>query len=74
MKDLKEMSYVLGIGIHRVRTNGILGLSQRIYKQSILKKYSMHARNHIFALITKSDKLGSDQGFKVPETNMRLIG
>ena len=29
MKDLGEASFVLGIEIHRDRTNGVLGLSQK---------------------------------------------
>jgi hypothetical protein len=31
MKDLGEASFVLGINIHRDRTKGVLGLSQKLY-------------------------------------------
>src|SRR6185436_15584113 len=41
MKDLGEASFVLGIEIHRDRTKGVLGLSQKAYLEKVLKKYSM---------------------------------
>jgi hypothetical protein len=37
MKDLGDASYVLGIEIHRDRTEGVLGLSQKAYIQKVLK-------------------------------------
>jgi hypothetical protein len=43
MKDLGEASFVLGIEIHRERSNGVLGLSQKAYLENVLKKYGMHA-------------------------------
>ena len=42
MKDLGEPSFVLGIEIHRDRSKGVLGLSQKAYIERILKKFSMH--------------------------------
>ncbi|KAL0349129.1 UNVERIFIED_CONTAM: Copia protein [Sesamum angustifolium] len=41
MKDLGKVSYVLGIEIHRDRSRGILGLSQKNYIEKVLKRYSM---------------------------------
>ena len=41
MKDIGEVSFVLGIEIHRDREKGVLGLSQKAYLEKILKKYSM---------------------------------
>ncbi|KAK2975463.1 hypothetical protein RJ640_003616 [Escallonia rubra] len=38
MKDLGEASYVIGIEIHRDRSRGILGLSQRAYIEKVLKR------------------------------------
>jgi len=35
MKDLGEASYVLGIEIHRDRTKGVLGLSQKAYIEKV---------------------------------------
>ena len=37
MKDLGEASFVLGIEIHRDRTKGVLGLSQKTYIEKILR-------------------------------------
>jgi Reverse transcriptase (RNA-dependent DNA polymerase) len=37
MKDFGETSYVLGLKIHRDRSQGILGLSQQAYIDKILK-------------------------------------
>ena len=42
MKDLGEASFVLGIDIHRDRSKGVLGLSQKTYIEKILKKFNMH--------------------------------
>jgi Reverse transcriptase (RNA-dependent DNA polymerase) len=41
MKDLGEVSYVIGIEIHRDRSYGILGLSYKIYIKKVLKHYNM---------------------------------
>ena len=38
MKDLSEASFILGIEIHRDRSKGILGLSQKAYIENILKE------------------------------------
>ena len=41
MKDLSEVSYVLGIKVYRDRPNRTLGLSQQMYIESVLKRFSM---------------------------------
>jgi hypothetical protein len=41
MKDLGEASFILGIEIHRDRSKGVLGLSQKAYIENVLKKFSM---------------------------------
>lgn len=41
MKDLGDASFVLGIQIHRERSRGILGLSQKGYIEKVLKRYGM---------------------------------
>ena len=55
MKDLSEASFVLGIEIHRDRRKGVLELSQKVYLEKILKKYSMHASKPTPAPIVKDD-------------------
>ena len=61
MKDLGEASYILGIEIHRDRSNGILGLSQKIYIKKVLKKYNMHKCSASPASIVKGDKFETFQ-------------
>ena len=58
MKDLGEASFVLGIEIHRDRTKGVLGLSQKAYLEKVLKKYSMHMCKPSPAPIVKGDRFG----------------
>jgi hypothetical protein len=59
MKLIGEASFVLGIKIHRDRKNGVLRLSQKAYLEKVLKKFSMHACNHIPAPIVNGDKYES---------------
>ncbi|RVW72199.1 Retrovirus-related Pol polyprotein from transposon TNT 1-94 [Vitis vinifera] len=41
MKDLGDASFVLGIQIHRDRSRGILGLSQKAYIDKVLSRFGM---------------------------------
>ena len=41
MKDLGEASYILGIKIYRDRPKRMLGLSQKLYIEKMLKRFSM---------------------------------
>ena len=61
MKDLGEASFVLGIKIHRDRTKGVLGLSQKAYLEKVLKKYSMYMCKPSPAPIVKGDRFGKFQ-------------
>ncbi|KAK2975526.1 hypothetical protein RJ640_000976 [Escallonia rubra] len=56
MKDLGEASYVIGIEIHRDRSRGILGLSQRAYIDKVLKRFNMHNCASTVAPVVKGDK------------------
>jgi hypothetical protein len=58
MKDLSELSFVLGIEIQRDRRNGVLGLSHKAYLEKVLKKFSIYACNPTPtpASIVKGDK------------------
>jgi Reverse transcriptase (RNA-dependent DNA polymerase) len=64
MKDLGEASYVIGIEIHRDRSRGILGLSQKIYIEKILKRYNMETCSPSVAPIVKGDKFSKFQCLK----------
>jgi hypothetical protein len=59
MKDVADASYVLSIEIHRDRTKGILGLSQKSYIDMVLKRYNMHKCYATPAPVVKDDKLGT---------------
>ena len=41
MKDLGEASYILGMKIYRDRSKRMLGLSQSMYIDTVLKQFSM---------------------------------
>ena len=41
MKDLGEASYILGIKVYRDRSKRMIGLSQQIYIEEVLKRFSM---------------------------------
>jgi hypothetical protein len=64
MKDLGDASYVLGIEIHRDRTKGVLGLSQKSYIDRVLKRYNTHKCSATSAPVVKGDKLGTFQCLK----------
>ena len=61
MKDLGEASFVLGIEIHRDRSKGVLGLSQKAYIEKILKKFNMRKYSPSPAPIVKGDIYGDFQ-------------
>jgi hypothetical protein len=56
MNDLGEVSYVLGIEIHRDRRKGVLGLSQKSYIEKVLKKFNMYKCNPTPTPIVKDVK------------------
>ena len=41
MKDLGETSFILGINVYRDRPNRMLELSQKMYIEEVLKRFSM---------------------------------
>ena len=57
MKDLGEASFVIGIKIHRDRSRGIVGLSQKAYIERVLSRFSMQNCAPGDAPIAKGDKL-----------------
>jgi hypothetical protein len=69
MKDLGDASYVLGIEIHRDRTKGVLGLSQKAYIEKVLKRYNMHDCSGMPVPFVKGDKLGS---FQSPRNQLEI--
>ena len=61
MEDLGDAFFVLGIQIHCDRSKGILGLSQRGYIETVLKRFNMHFCSSCVAPIQKGDKLSKSQ-------------
>ena len=57
MKDLSNASFVLGIEIHRDRTRGILGLSQKGYMERVLDRFNMKSCKPYTTPIQKGEKL-----------------
>ena len=55
MKHLSEASYVIGIEIHRDRSHGLLGLSQKNYIEKILKRFNMQNCSSNVAPVVKWD-------------------
>ena len=69
MKDLSEASFVLEIEIHRDRSKGVLGLSQKAYIERILKKFSICKCSPSPAPIVKGDRYGD---FQCPRNQYEL--
>ncbi|RVW54330.1 Retrovirus-related Pol polyprotein from transposon TNT 1-94 [Vitis vinifera] len=61
MKDLGDASFVLGIQIHRDRSRGILGLSQRTYIDKVLQRYGMQNSKPGDTPVAKGDKFSLNQ-------------
>lgn len=61
MKDLGEASFVLGIQIHRDRSRGILGLSQKNYIEKVLKRYGMQGCKPEETPVAKGHKFSLEQ-------------
>ena len=61
MKDLGDASFVLGIRIHRDRPRGIIGLSQKSYIETILKRFGMQDCKPGDTPVAKGDKFSLNQ-------------
>ena len=61
MKDLGDVFFILGIHIHWDRSQGILGLSQKSYIETILKRYGMQDCKPSDIPIAKEDKFSPTQ-------------
>lgn len=61
MKDLGDASFALGIQIHRNRSRGILGLSQKSYVEKVLKRFGMQECKPGDTPVAKGDKFSLSQ-------------
>ena len=69
MKDLGDASFVLGIYIHRDRSRGILGLSQKSYIDKNFKRFGMHDCKPGDTPVSKGDKFSLSQ---CPKNNFKI--
>ncbi|KAL9274273.1 Retrovirus-related Pol polyprotein from transposon TNT 1-94-like protein [Drosera capensis] len=69
MKDLGEASFVLGIQIHRERSRGILGLSQKSYIDKVLERFGMQNSKPGNTPVAKGDKFSLNQ---CPKGNLEI--
>ena len=72
VKDLGEKSYILGIKIYKDRSKMILGLSQGIYIDSMLKKFSMKDSKKRLMYMGSGIHLSKKQVPKTPEERDRI--
>ncbi|PKI49699.1 hypothetical protein CRG98_029944 [Punica granatum] len=56
MKDLGDASFIVRIQIHRDRSRGILGLSEKSYIEKILERFGMKDYKPIDTCVNKADK------------------
>jgi hypothetical protein len=61
MKDLGNASFVLGIQIHRDRSRGVLGLSQKGYIEKVLARFGMQDCAPGDTPVAKGDKFSLNQ-------------
>jgi hypothetical protein len=74
MKDMGEASYVLGVEIHRNRNKRLLGLSQKTYLQSVLKRFSMENCKSVNVPLVKGTKLSEEMCVNTPEEKQIMKG
>ena len=61
MKDMGEASYVIGIKIHRERSQGTLGLSQETYINKVLERFNMKKFSPSVEPILKGERFDLNQ-------------
>ena len=72
MKDLGEASYILGMKIYRDRSRRLLGLSQSMYIDTVLKRFSMENSKKGYLPIGHGIKLSKKDCVTTPEERERM--
>ena len=72
MKDLEKVSYILKIKIYRDRSRRMLGLSQKIYIEEVLKKFSMKNSKRRFLSLRYGITLSKKMCPSTPEEIERM--
>ena len=66
-KDLRETTYVLGIRIYRDRLKKLLGLSQSMYIDTIVKRFDMQGSKKGIIPMRHGVQISKEQSPKTPE-------
>ena len=72
MKDLREASYILGIKVYRDRPKKLLGLSQAMYIDEVLKRFSMENSKRGMVPLRHGIHLSKAMSPKTPEERSRM--
>ena len=72
MKDLGEVSYILGIKIYRDRLKRMLGLSQSRYIDLVLKRFNVEESKSGYIPIGHGIQLSKKISPKTPEKRNRI--
>ena len=72
MKDLGESSYILGMKIYRDRSKRMLGLSQSMYIDTVLKRFSMENSKKDYLPIGHEIYLSKKDCLTTPEERERM--
>ena len=72
MKDLGEANYILGIRIYRNRAKGLIGLSQSMYIEKMLKKFNMQDSKRGFLPCSHGLHLSKDMSPKTDQERQRM--
>ena len=73
MKDLGEASYVLGIKIYRDRSKRMLGLSQSMYIDMIVKRFGMENSKKGFIPMRHEIYLSKEMSPKTSEERASMV-
>ena len=67
MKDLGEATYILGIRIYRDRSRRLLGLSQSMYIDTIVKRFGMENSKRGFIPMRHGVQISKEHSPKTPK-------
>ncbi|KAK9033664.1 hypothetical protein V6N11_049850 [Hibiscus sabdariffa] len=72
MKDLGEVAYILGVKIYRDRSRRLLGLSQSIYIDKVLKRFSMEESKRGFLPMRHGISLSKEMCPSTPQEREQM--
>lgn len=77
MKDMRELSYILGISVIQDKDKNCVFLHQKHYIEAVLQKYGMHDANPVATPADANVKLKRDDGVSKPvnpSTYQSMVG